>query len=135
MLKPSEASLSFDLSDVSFKACRGTGAGGQHRNKTDSAIHATHRPTGISVFCQDSRSQHINKEIATERIKSQLSAASTAKHKQRCDSTRKIQLGSGMRGDKVRTVQIQNQRVTNHLNGKKITLNKYFKGEIQGLAN
>ncbi len=122
--------VAFDISDVEFEATVGHGPGGQHRNKTATAIRAIHKPTGVMAFIQSERSQKANKEIALEVIRSRvLSAASGASHAKQ-NSSRQEQIGSGERSDKIRTVQEQNDRVIDHRTGRTCNVAKYRKGEI-----
>lgn len=88
--------------DISFQAMRSSGAGGQHVNKVSSAVRATHIPTGISVVCQDSRSQHQNKKLATERLLFKLEGERLAQLKQQIFSEWENQLNV-QRGNPVRT--------------------------------
>jgi peptide chain release factor len=74
---PEICELKFNESDIDFQAVRSSGAGGQHVNKVSSAIRATHRATGISVFSQESRSQQQNKKIAIERLKEKIALENT----------------------------------------------------------
>lgn len=67
-----ELDIEIKEEDLEVKACRASGAGGQHVNKTDSAIHMTHLPTGVSVFCQEGRSQHKNRERALQILRSKI---------------------------------------------------------------
>ena len=121
---------SFSESDVSIEALCGHGPGGQKKNKTASAIRAIHRPTGKMVFIQTERSQGDNKRLALEELRRRVeSEASRASHNA-TNGDRKVQIGRGERSDKVRTVQCQNGQVTNHVNGRRMNLDAYEKGEI-----
>lgn len=120
----------FDLSQVHFQTTKGSGPGGQHRNKTESAVRATHVPTGIVVFCQSQRSQHANKAEAIQILRQRVLATAKATSNESVREDRLQQIGSGQRGDKIRTIQVQNNRVTNHLNNRKMNLKAYRKGEI-----
>lgn len=123
-------SVVFDENEVEFEATVGHGPGGQHRNKTATAIRAIHKPTGVMAFIQSERSQKANKEIALEVIRSRvMSAANGAVHSKQ-NSSRQEQIGSGERSDKIRTVQEQNDRVIDHRTGRKCNVAKYRKGEI-----
>jgi len=114
--------------DLDWKFCRGSGKGGQHRNKTDSAVHLTHRPSGIKVWCEDERKQSQNKQKALGRLTDELKKRSLDKAGKKQNDKRKSQIGSGMRGDKIRTVRIRDNTVINHLNGQKIRYTDYVKG-------
>ncbi len=101
-------------SDLEIKATRASGAGWQHVNKTDSAIHMTHIPTGISVFCQDGRSQHKNKEKAYQILRSKIYAIEEEKRAQERWEARLAQVGSGERSEKIRTYNYPQDRITDH---------------------
>ncbi|HVT62603.1 MAG TPA: peptide chain release factor 1, partial [Legionellaceae bacterium] len=93
---------------------RASGAGGQHVNKTDSAIRITHLPTGVVVECQDERSQHKNRSKAMSLLKTRLLSAQQTKQKQEQDLTRKLQVGSGDRSERIRTYNFPQGRLTDH---------------------
>ena len=93
---------------------RASGAGGQHVNKTDSAIRITHLPTGVVVECQDERSQHKNRSKAMSLLKTRLLSAQQSKQKQEQDLTRKLQVGSGDRSERIRTYNFPQGRLTDH---------------------
>jgi peptide chain release factor 1 len=93
---------------------RSSGAGGQHVNKTDSAIRITHLPTGIVVECQDERSQHKNRSRALSLLKSKLLSAEREKQQNAQAQSRKLQVGSGDRSERIRTYNFPQGRVTDH---------------------
>lgn len=124
----------FDESDVDFEATVGHGPGGQHRNKTASAIRATHRPSGITVFMQNERSQQSNKRRAIDTLRQRVTALQGNAIRGEVNGSRKQQIGTGERSDKIRTVQEQNDRVIDHRTGKKCNVSTYLKGEIWKLA-
>lgn len=108
-------------SDLRMEATRASGAGGQHVNKTDSAVRITHLPTGISVFCQEERSQHKNKDRAMKLIRSKIVEMEKQKQKSEIDQKRQEQVGSGDRSEKIRTYNFPQSRVTDH----RINITKY----------
>ena len=93
---------------------RASGAGGQHVNKTDSAIRITHIPTGLVVECQDERSQHKNRSRAMALMKAKLLAAEQQKRDSEVAQNRKLQVGTGDRSERIRTYNFRDGRVTDH---------------------
>jgi peptide chain release factor 1 len=112
--------------DLRVDTYRSSGAGGQHINKTDSAIRITHIPTGVVVECQDERSQHKNRARAMSLLKSRLLAAEQEKHHAEQAETRKLQVGSGDRSERIRTYNYPQGRLTDH----RINLTLYKLDEI-----
>ena len=100
--------------DLDIKATKSSGAGGQHVNTTDSAIHMVHIPTGISVFCQDGRSQHKNKEKAYQILRAKIYAVEEEKRQKELGEARLAQVGSGDRSEKIRTYNYPQDRITDH---------------------
>jgi peptide chain release factor 1 len=111
-----EAVESVDLNpaDLRIDTYRSSGAGGQHVNKTDSAIRITHLPTGIVVECQDERSQHKNRSRALSLLKARLLADERARQASQQAQSRKLQVGSGDRSERIRTYNFPQGRVTDH---------------------
>ncbi|MBI5109486.1 MAG: peptide chain release factor 1 [Rhodocyclales bacterium] len=100
--------------DLRIDTFRASGAGGQHINKTDSAVRITHVPTGIVVECQDDRSQHRNKAQAMSVLAARINDAQQRAQQQQIASTRKSLIGSGDRSERIRTYNFPQGRVTDH---------------------
>jgi len=132
--EPTKAEVDIDPRDLDIKTTRGSGAGGQHRNTTDSAVQLTHLPSGISVRCESERSQRQNKESALALLRARLLEKKEKDLISRENSKRKLQVGSGMRGDKRRTIRYQDGVVTDHVLNKKTQLKKYLRGDFSDIS-
>ena len=106
--------VDLDLKECRVDTYRASGAGGQHVNKTDSAVRITHLPTGIVVACQDERSQFQNKDKAMRLLRSKLYEKQLEDNAKKAASDRKLQVGSGDRSQKIRTYNYPDGRVTDH---------------------
>lgn len=127
--EPTEAELHLDPRDLHIIATRGTGPGGQARNTTDSCIQVTHKPTGIQVRCDTERSQHQNRASALASLRARLWEEEQRRLAGDRASARRAQVGSGMRGDKRRTIRAQDDQVHDHVTGRRWRLREYLKGE------
>ena len=106
--------IDIDPGDLRIDTYRASGAGGQHVNKTDSAIRITHIPTGLVVECQDERSQHKNKARAMSVLQSRLLDQIQSAQQAEQAETRKSLVGSGDRSERIRTYNFPQGRVTDH---------------------
>ena len=109
-----DADIEIRDEDVKMDVFRSSGAGGQHINKTSSAIRVTHLPTGLVVECQDERSQHKNKDKALKVLRSRLYDIEKAKQDAEVAEARKSQVGTGDRSDRIRTYNYPQGRLTDH---------------------
>lgn len=109
-----EVEFNINPSDLKIDTYRASGAGGQHVNKTESAIRITHLPTGVVVECQDERSQHKNRARAMSLLQSRILSAEQDKQSKEIAANRKLQVGSGDRSERIRTYNFPQGRLTDH---------------------
>jgi peptide chain release factor 1 len=127
--EPTENEVRIDERDVEVKTCRGSGAGGQHRNKTDSAVILTHRASGLVVRCESERSQIQNRATALAVLRARLLERQRGALSSARDSDRRAQIGSGQRGDKRRTIRVGDGQVVDHLTNRAWRFKDYQRGQ------
>ena len=135
---PEAEEVDFELNekDLQIDTFRSSGAGGQHINKTSSAIRITHIPTGTVVECQDERSQHKNKEKALKVLRSRLYDMEKAKHDAEIAGERRAQVGTGDRSERIRTYNYPQGRVTDHRIGLTLyKLEQILNGDLDELID
>ena len=133
-----EVAFTIDPKDLQIDTYRSSGAGGQHVNKTESAIRITHLPTGTVVECQDERSQYKNKDRAMKILRAKLYEAEQARQNDAIAAQRKSQVGSGDRSGKIRTYNFPQNRVTDHrLTGdqKNFNIDAIINGDLDALVD
>ncbi|MDR0727642.1 MAG: peptide chain release factor 1 [Puniceicoccales bacterium] len=109
-----EVDVQINPDDLEISICRASGAGGQHVNKTDSAVQLLHKPTGIIVYCADERSQQKNRAKAMKVLRSRLLEQKQRAEEEKYASTRRNQVGSGDRSERIRTYNFPQNRLTDH---------------------
>ncbi|MBQ3904370.1 MAG: peptide chain release factor 1 [Eubacterium sp.] len=135
---PEAEDVDFELNekDLQIDTFRSSGAGGQHINKTSSAIRITHIPTGTVVECQDERSQHKNKDKALKVLRARLYDAEKAKHDAEIAGERKAQVGTGDRSERIRTYNYPQGRVSDHrINLTLYKLEQILNGDLDELID
>ena len=131
-----EVDFELNMTDVRRDTFRASGAGGQHVNKTESAIRLTHIPTGVVVECQDGRSQHKNLEKATSVLRSRLYQAELDRINDERAAQRKTLVASGDRSAKVRTYNYPQGRITDHrINKTMYNLSSFMNGNVQDMID
>ena len=131
-----EVDLEISPTDLRIDTYRASGSGGQHVNKTESAVRITHIPTGVVVTCQDEKSQHKNKDKAMKVLRSRLLKKMQEDHDQVIAAERRLQVGSGDRSERIRTYNYPQGRVTDHrINLTLHKLTTILEGDVDELIN
>ena len=131
-----DVEIEINPADIKMDVFRASGAGGQHINKTSSAVRLTHIPTGIVAECQTERSQFQNREYAMKLLKSRLYEIEKTKRDQELESTRRNQVGSGDRSEKIRTYNYPQGRITDHRIGMSIfQMDNFLNGDLDELID
>ena len=131
-----DVDLEIDPTDLRIDVYRASGAGGQHVNKTESAVRITHIPTGVVVACQDEKSQHKNKAKAMKVLKSRILDAMQAEQNAKTAADRKSQVGSGDRSERIRTYNFPQGRCTDHRIGLTLyRLDAIMQGDIDEIVD
>ena len=131
-----EVELTIDPSELKIDTFRASGAGGQHINKTESAIRITHLPTGTVVECQDERSQYKNKDKAMRVLRSRLLEEKQQAQQQAISADRRSQVGTGSRNERIRTYNFPQGRVTDHRIGLTLyRLDEVLNGDLDEIVD
>ncbi len=126
-----EIDLEINPADIIMESCKSSGAGGQHINKTESAVRLTHKPTGIVVECQEERSQFKNRDKALKMLRTKLLDIKRRAQQNEIASTRRTQVGTGDRSERIRTYNYPQGRLTDHRIGLTLySLDKILNGNI-----
>ena len=131
-----EIEVEVNPADIKIESCKSSGAGGQHINKTESAVRLTHKPTGIVIECDQERSQFQNKDRAMRLLYAKLYDIKQREQTEAIASARKSQVGSGDRSEKIRTYNFPQSRVTDHRINKTIySLDGFLDGDIDCIVD
>ena len=131
-----DVEIEINPADIKMEVFRASGAGGQHVNKTSSAVRLIHEPTGIVVECQTERSQFQNKDNAMKMLRTKLYEIEKTKQENEVASTRKSQVGTGERSEKIRTYNYPQGRITDHRIGMSIyQMENFLNGDIDEMVD
>lgn len=131
-----DVDVEINPSDLVIETCKSSGAGGQHINKTESAIRIYHKPTGIVVWCQEERSQLKNKDKAMKMLRTKLLDIKQQEQDEKISSDRKLQVGTGARSEKIRTYNYPQSRITDHRIGYTThSLETFVNGDIEDMID
>ena len=131
-----DVDVEINPADLVIETCKSSGAGGQHINKTESAIRIYHKPTGIVVWCQEERSQLKNKDKAMKMLRTKLLDIKQQEQDEKISSDRKLQVGTGARSEKIRTYNYPQSRITDHRIGYTThSLESFVNGDIDDMID
>ena len=131
-----DVEIEINPADLIFESCKSSGAGGQHINKTESAVRLTHKPTGIVIECQEERSQFKNKDKALKMLRAKLYDIKQTEQSEKIASERKSQVGTGDRSERIRTYNYPQGRVTDHRIGVTLySLENFLNGNISEMID
>ncbi|MBE6600121.1 MAG: peptide chain release factor 1 [Ruminococcaceae bacterium] len=131
-----DVEIEINPADIIMESCKSSGAGGQHINKTESAVRLTHKPSGIVVECQQERSQLQNREKALQMLKAKLYDIKQTEQAGRIASERKSQIGTGDRSERIRTYNYPQGRITDHRIGLSVfNMEAFLNGEIDDMID
>ncbi len=131
-----DVEIDINPADLMFESCKSSGSGGQHINKTESAVRLTHKPTGIVVECQEERSQFKNKDKALKMLRSKLFDIKQREQDERIASDRKNQVGTGDRSERIRTYNYPQGRISDHRIGLTLySLEDFLNGNIDPVVD
>lgn len=130
-----EVDIEINPQDLEISTMRASGAGGQHVNTTDSAVQLIHKPSGVTVYCADERSQHKNRAKAMTVLRSRLLKAKEEEEHAKYAAERKGQIGTGDRSERIRTYNYPQGRLTDHRIGMNFSLPGVVEGNIEGLID
>ena len=131
-----DVEIEINPADLIMESCKSSGAGGQHINKTESAVRLTHKPTGIVIECQEERSQFKNRDKAIKMLKTKLYDMKLTEQNEQIASDRKSQVGTGDRSERIRTYNYPQGRVTDHRIGLTLhSLESFLNGNIGNMID
>ena len=131
-----DVEIEINPADIIIESCKSSGAGGQHVNKTESAVRLTHKPTGLVIECQEERSQFKNRDKAMKMLKTKLYDMKITEQNEKIASDRRSQVGTGDRSERIRTYNYPQGRITDHRIGMTLfSLESFLNGNIGAMID
>ena len=131
-----DVEIEINPADIIIESCKSSGAGGQHVNKTESAVRLTHKPTGLVIECQEERSQFKNRDKAMKMLKTKLYDMKITEQNEKIASDRRSQVGTGDRSERIRTYNYPQGRITDHRIGMTLfSLERFLNGNIGAMID